>query len=227
MTLTPGRTAFESPADAHAAVTNDGLIRRLMRFLGVELWLWVLEFQQKTGTGWPHWHLLIDLATLPNRRLDLARAWELWRDKWHVGGLDLQVKQTFIESIPAIFYITEYLVKYPEMGFPFWVRNSAGMRFFQGCQKLGPILTDRRAETVVVEESGNPDAGERKMRSRRRCLAEREAECGMKSVALIETKDVDATVSYRFLGSVLVRPGRLIALSKLGKTELTRHRSIL
>jgi hypothetical protein len=217
LTLTPDRNRFESPEDVYIAVTNAGLIRRLMRLLGVSIWVWVLEFQQKTGTGWPHWHPLLDLSTLPSARLDLGRAWDLWRGKWAVGGVDLQVRNVFDDPIHAIFYVTKYLVKYPELGFPYWVRHfSRRIRFFQGCQALGPILggikpttrCDNLPDEVAIEASG---------RARGRTLAEREAECGMRSIVLRERRDADGSASYGFVGTLPIRPGRLIMLSELGR----------
>jgi hypothetical protein len=188
-----------------------------MRFLGVELWLWVLEFQQQTGTGWPHWHVLVDLSTLPNQYLDLKRAWHLWRGKWDVGGVDLQVRKRFDNPTGAIFYVTEYLVKYPEMGFPSWVRHNAGIRFFQGCRKLGPICSERRYRSRTEANDDERDGQPVAPRNRRRTLAEREAECGMKSIALVESDAGGGEVTHRFAGSLAVAPNRLVMLHQQHK----------
>jgi len=215
LTLTMDRSRFDSPREAHRFVTDDGLVRRLMRFLGVRLWVWVLEFQGKTGTGWPHWHVLIDLSALPRGRVDLVRAWNLWRDKWGGGTVDLGLRESFTDADDAIRYITKYLIKFPEMGFPLWVKESAGLRFFQACRALGAIL----GRKLRAGSGGSDDDGEgpRRERCHSRTLAEREAECSQTCTAVKETVSADGSVSREFVGSLLVRRGRLAFLVKLGR----------
>ena len=67
LTLTVDRKRFNSPVDAHREITGGKYVARLMRRLGIKRWVWVLEFQSASGAGWPHWHLLIDMADLPAR----------------------------------------------------------------------------------------------------------------------------------------------------------------
>jgi hypothetical protein len=109
-----------------------------MRLLGVVTWFWVLEFQTKTGDGWPHWHVLVDLDDCGGR-LDLAKAWRLWRDKWGLGGLDLSTRRSFADREHAVLYVTKYLTKMPE-AFPVWViiREKAS-RVIGGCKALGSL----------------------------------------------------------------------------------------
>src|SRR5206468_3106406 len=59
LSLTVDRSHFASSQDAHSAICEGGYLRRLLRLLGVTTWFWVLEFQTRTGDGWPHWHILI------------------------------------------------------------------------------------------------------------------------------------------------------------------------
>lgn len=84
LSLTVDRTRFASPEDAHRAITGGSYVARFMRLLGLSTWLWVLEFQTKSGDGWPHWHVLIDLEDVGGP-LDLTHAWSLWRGRWHLG----------------------------------------------------------------------------------------------------------------------------------------------
>ena len=132
----------------------------MLRYLEIERWLWVLEFQEDSGTGWPHWHILIDRAGLPSNRVDLERAWSLWRDKWKVGGLDLRLRRQFEDASHAINYITAYMTKVPKMGFPIWVKQMAGVRFFQACQKLGPILGKPKSSDDAASDVGDDDEGD-------------------------------------------------------------------
>ena len=53
LSLTVDRKHFASPEEAHRAVTAGTYISTLIPLLGVKTWFWVLEFQTKTGQGWP------------------------------------------------------------------------------------------------------------------------------------------------------------------------------
>ncbi|MHB1157662.1 MAG: hypothetical protein ACYC26_12610 [Phycisphaerales bacterium] len=116
----------------------------------------MLEFQQKTGSGWPHWHILVDRSDAPGKKINLDRAWELWRDKWGLGGLQLQAGREFDDPRHAIFYVTKYLIKQPEKGYPIWVLESKKtIRFFQGSGKLGSILlAGKPVASCENDESG-------------------------------------------------------------------------
>jgi len=87
LTLTVDREAFDHPADALGRVSTKSLIPRLMKRLGVDRWAWVLEFQTKTGEGWPHWHVLMDV---PGGYLDYAEVRRLWWGLWGIGNIDVQ-----------------------------------------------------------------------------------------------------------------------------------------
>lgn len=172
-TLTVDRSRFASPEAAHAAITDGKFIARLMRRLGVARWMWTLEFQTKTGDGWPHWHLLVDLASCPGGRLDLKLAWHLWRDLWKLGGLQLKVKETkAADARHAVFYITKYLTKPPRGGFPIWVLERHSLRFVQGCKALGPIVSKPR----TAPDPTSPPRRRRRYLGRR-SLLDRTAGC--------------------------------------------------
>jgi len=93
LTLTVDRKGFAGPEEAYECVSEDNYLSRLLRAMKVTRYFWILEIQQKTGDGWPHWHVLIDLSKYPGGRLPkalLRKIWWLWRDKWGIGGLDLE-----------------------------------------------------------------------------------------------------------------------------------------
>lgn len=231
LTLTVDRGRFLTAKAAHAAVTKGFFIPRLMRLLGVRRWLWALEFQQKTGEGWPHWHLLIDLADLPEGKIDLRKAWKLWRGKWNLGGLDLTEKKVKLQSAEhAVFYITKYLTKMPTGGFPVWVLQQAGMRFVQGCKKLGPIVGTGKPRVAAAV-----DDPEKKPRAARRPLLDRMAGCRGNSRAYHVRIDSQGEVRYRFVSSLPIGcralpllqqidpqrfPGQVEEREFLGKTAL-------
>jgi hypothetical protein len=174
LTLTVDRSHFTSPQEAHARISEGGYVRCLMRLLGVKLWFWVLEFQTKTGDGWPHWHVLIDLADLPGGRLDLVHAWRLWRDTWKLGGLQLQFKQGMSCPEHAVMYATKYLTKMPE-AFPVWVlERTRAIRFIGGCKALGSLTGEPprvRTEPEPVDQMELP------FREARTVLVVRMARC--------------------------------------------------
>lgn len=151
LTLTVDRSHFASPRAAWERVSGKKALSELMWKLGVKWWFWALEFQMGKGPdphreGWPHWHVLVDLSTCPGGRLDLERAWYLWRDCWGLGRLDLSRKKVVASSgLHGVNYITKYLTKMPRHGFPDWVLGCDSMRFVQGCRALGPLVS-RRAE---------------------------------------------------------------------------------
>jgi hypothetical protein len=185
-----------------------------MNALGVDRWLWVLEFQTLTGEGWPHWHLMIDVGDLPRRRVDLRRAWALWRDKWGLGGLDLAKKETKIKSPEhAVFYITKYLTKMPKGGFPLWVLQAHGVRFIQASQAVGPVVFKRseRAKGSVVE--GVEDF-EKETRGERKSFLDATSRCRL--TCRIWKREVDhgtGETRLRFAGSLPTSPTQLAALS--------------
>lgn len=188
--LTIDRAAFASPPDAFLTVTQGGYIRRLMRLLGVKRWCWVLEFQMKTGDGWPHWHLVIDL---PPGGIDLARAWRLWRDKWGLGGLDLQRKPNE-SAAHALFYITKYLTKFPDSGFPAWVDHfPKRIRWVGASGSVGRIVSDREptADDVPATDTADTSANDaaESLPIRHRPYAIRKADCHQLVEFFRETSD--------------------------------------
>lgn len=216
LTLTVDRKNFESPSAAHQQINEFGLIRRLMRFLNIQTWMWILEFQKRSGSGWPHWHILIDLANQPGRQLDLSRAWRLWRDKWGVGGLDLRLSRKFEQVAHAINYATKYLMKQPSVGFPLWVLESTKrIRLCGSAQSMGPLI----ARPGVKALAGEDEETEREA-VKPRPLIERMSECGARSTAFFEREDPETgEVKKTYLGSLTASPSRLLALAKLCRLQ--------
>jgi len=214
LTLTVDREEFASPEAAHTYISDKGRIRLLLRRLALTRWVWVLEFQKKTGDGWPHWHILVDLAEAPGGRVDLERAWHFWRDTWGIGGLDLQCRKKFGDPAHAVLYITKYLQKQPHQGYPLWVLDSPKcIRLFQGSGAMGALVNTEGKPAAPRD----PDAPVQ--RAKRRPLAQRMAECGQRSVAMVETAYPDFDPDYRHLRVVPLRPSRLAALHSMGRID--------
>jgi hypothetical protein len=182
-----------------------------MRELGIKRWLYVLEFQTKTGDGWPHWHLMIDVGDLPGRRLNLARGWALWRDKWHLGGLDLAKKETKIQSAEhAVFYITKYLTKSPIGGYPLWVLDTHGVRFVQASRAVGAIVAKRKPKSRPAEE--------KREHAPRRTFIDRNAACRLASnVWKLETDHSTGEVRRHYIAKLPAAPSELVNLSLSGQ----------
>lgn len=197
-TLTVDRSKFATPEAAHTAITDGRYVPRLLAKLGVARWVWTLEFQTATGDGWPHWHLLIDLSSLPGQRLDLKRAWHWWRDVWQLGGLDLHVKSTkAADAKHAVFYITKYLTKPPRGGFPLWVLDRHGVRFVQASKAVGSL--------VFKPKRTMGESKKRRDYKPRAALIERMAKCQQETVGIMMGVDpATGEQICRFAGSIKV-----------------------
>lgn len=214
-TLTVDRRRFPGgPQEAHQFISEGRYVARLLRLLGVPLWAWVLEFQTKTGEGWPHWHILIDLARCPKGRIDLKRAWALWRDTWHLGGLDLSDKdRKFKDPTHAIHYITKYLIKQPEGGYPEWVLNTHGVKFIGSCRSLGPLVGDENQPFKP-----KPDPDNKREYPPRRPFLKRTARCGLTSRVFLRTIDQQTgETSMRWLGDLPAKPEDLVRANLPGR----------
>lgn len=224
LTLTVDRSNFDNPEQAHERVSKDGLIRRLMQRLGIPLWVWVLEFQGASGLGWPHWHVLVDASDLPRKRIDLTRAWHLWRDEWKIGGLDVREATRFRSPAHAVMYITKYLTKFPATGFPVWVlEHEQRVRFFQGSKVLGPLVADPTPPADEPEDAQQPSEDDEQSpatvtRRPMRTLIDRMAECGTASNAILIMPDgTTGTTTREWLGQVDANWSRLSMLVREAK----------
>ncbi len=215
LTLTVDRKNFASCQAAHEFVSSNGRIGLLMRRLGIKRWVWTLEFQQKTGDGWPHWHILADLSDCPSGRIDLDRAWSFWRDKWGIGGLDLQIRRRFHQARHAVNYITKYLIKSPKHGYPRWVLESRKViRLVAASRNLGPLVSDGRSKPR------NSSDRDRRPRGHRRLLVDRLAECGQRTTAMRQNIDAENEwVDSVFVGEVPVSIQQLVTMWKQDRLD--------
>ncbi len=137
LTLTVDPKRFASPEEAHDAVAAGKFIPRLLRLFGIKVWVWVLEFHV---SGWPHWHVLVDLSDRgPLRQADYRRLWHLWRDTWGLGRPDVRVKKDFETSSHAVNYVTKYLTKAPKGGYPSWFLAGKRRRMIQASKRVGRL----------------------------------------------------------------------------------------
>ena len=205
LTFTVDPKRFTSPEAAHAYVTSEGFLRRLMKFLNIRIWVWVLEFQKK---GWPHWHIIADVSERGTLKPDdMRRCWALWRDKWGIGGFDLRARKNFATASHAILYITKYLTSPGKNPFPAWFLAGKRRRLCQGSKSVGRL-------TMCVSTAHKEISNEERKRKEARPLIDRMAECGMSSNVMLETVDSESGRSkYKFLANIQCSPEKLLELS--------------
>ncbi len=109
LTLTIDPRNFISGQAAYEKIEGkDQYIKRFLRLNNFSKGFKVLAFHKPKPSrpdahNWPHWHVVVDLADAGGFA-DLKRMWRLWREKWKLGGLDLQVKRQYRSAEAAINY---------------------------------------------------------------------------------------------------------------------------
>lgn len=131
LTITVNREKFESAEQAFNQ-TMRWLSRLVSERLGVKVWGRVAEVQTRSGDGWIHWHLLIDVG---DTRYDASswkgRAWvdlkqlradvmRYWCHNWRFGGEGSQDVQPVRKRQAVAGYLSKYVVK-PWPAIPQWV----------------------------------------------------------------------------------------------------------
>jgi hypothetical protein len=128
LTFTIDRNLFDSAEEAYKWACKDRSISRVMAELRPHLssrdYFYVVEFQ-KDG-GWPHWHVLMNSNFVP-----IAAARAAWRrcvpkDRRHLirpsidsmGIVRYSKPEGFTSPKHAGLYVSKYLTKFPEDGFP-------------------------------------------------------------------------------------------------------------
>lgn len=207
---------FDSPEDAYNHVMGKKFLARLLtKEMGVRVWLWVLEAQEKNGDGWPHWHILMDVSELPGRWyhkgnrearatkptdsrgwvyiphfFDLNRVHRLLL-KWKIGKqCKLSVsKEALASPEHAINYIMKYLIKMPERGYPPWMYHHHRLRFVQGSRALGQ-LTENKYQGKCRQQFPL------EIKPKEREPVERIAECGSRMSFIIYDERQDRHIVY-------------------------------
>jgi len=171
LTLTVDRDKFEGPGAAYDHVRTGKYVARLMGAMGIKRWVCVLQFQEKSGDGWPHWHVLLDASCFPRGWFDYKRLWHLWNKLWGLGGLDVSKgeRQASRDVGHAINYITRYLVRSPSRGIPRWFLERSGCRMVASSRAVGALTAGRASDET--------DLKSREERGESGRLVERLAEC--------------------------------------------------
>jgi hypothetical protein len=228
LTLTIDRKLFESGKDAYDHIQGQGLIRRFLRLLGFRKGLCVLAFHP-SAPDWPHWHVLVDLDDL-GKWVDLERMWELWREKWGCGGLDLSIKNDDRTAEQAARYALSYC-QHQSGVMGEWVRKShRAPRAYETYGELRDAICKARKtpipRPVSIDEPQAP-AKPTKARATSRTVADRMTDCGIGSAVMLRRDYGGGSVTYRYLGTLSVSPGRLALASQFGELHRVdvRHES--
>ena len=174
-TFTVNPSAFESAVAAYRFVRDNNFIPRLMRYLHIKKWICVLECQKN---GFPHWHLICDIADLKeawvkgqgdnlkvayknpenesyhyiSHYVDLKRIHRLWR-KWGIGEqVDFSRKKGHKNKAHCFNYITKYLIKNPENGFPSWLMEEEKVRFVSSSKAVGSLFGSKSVQSEKEEK---------------------------------------------------------------------------
>ncbi len=196
-TFTVNPSAFDSPESAYRFVRNNNYIPRMMRYLHIKKWICVLECQKN---GFPHWHIIADIDDLkeawikndgdklivsyknPDDKsyhhithyVDLKKIHRLWR-KWGIGEqVDFSHKKGKKNKAHCFNYITKYLIKNPENGFPQWLMDEEKVRFVSASKAVGSLFGSKN---VKSDPSKDEDKEERKISK----IYVRVASCGLKT----------------------------------------------
>lgn len=171
LTLTLDPELFESPRAAWDYVRAERLITNLVArlhragYLHSRAWFAVVEWQKN---GMPHWHLVLDATYIPFERV--TAIWDSYRPSWagpRVGvrpGLG-SCRFTKLTKGPAqdriahaINYLSKYLTKWPEEGFPDWVLDESRVRRFSTSRGFwGTPPAPAHTRTAAAEDDFDGD----------------------------------------------------------------------
>lgn len=165
VTLTVDPSLFTDPKSAYLYIMQRRCIARTIQ----DLFRWghlrsrryfcVIEWHKKTG--YIHLHVLLDSSYIPIA--DLERSWGKHRPAGagpHIAGRPLfgyvYISKREFEGGPAhaARYVTKYLTKTPEHGFPDWVLQMKGKRIrrYSASRGFWGTTTKRQPESSVEHE---------------------------------------------------------------------------
>ncbi len=190
-TLTVDPKRFQDPEHAYQNVMSGRFISRLVRDLrkaGVlhgRHYFWVLEFHK---SGWPHWHLILDATYISHcqfqsiwNRLGGCEDRPLGWVSFSKGLRSRGNNNRFVNRKHCADYITKYIIKEPERGWPEWLLEYPGNvhRYGRSRGMFAELGDEKRGKTSPVGE-------ERVHYKRKRSVRLRIAECGRETVVYMQ-----------------------------------------
>jgi hypothetical protein len=176
-------------------------------YLHSERYFWVIEFHVN---GWPHWHILLDTTFIPYEAF--CRVWNRLGtgDENTMFGMVRFSKGkggrmgAFRSVKHAAYYVTKYIIKEPQQGWPEWVLNYRGnvMRYraHNGAYRTDVEENDRAAAALLpdADAAATVDAIKERGKYRKTESARvRIAQCG--NAALVFAQE---NYRWRYLGRV-------------------------
>lgn len=227
VTLSVNPAWFESPADAYEFCRRffgkfveelrrrDGKGRCSVGGGGVRLHSGsYVCFFEPHKSGWPHWHLMLDAKFVDVEVL--RHIWDSFGRRHGKGGIGhvffTEQKADWTQAM-AINYITKYLTKRPEGGWPEWVMQSRKrLRRLWASQdvnlgrKKRPVKLDARPhEDTCFCRSCRGEAVKKCREATGQCHAERVNRCGSKTamfvVGISEQADGEIVERRRYVGT--------------------------
>jgi hypothetical protein len=245
-TLTIDPRNYSSGQEAYEVIEKkEQYIKRLLRLIGFKKAFKVLSFHKAKasrpdGNEWPHWHVVVDLADVP--RVDLKRVWRLWRDKWKVGGFDLQMNRQCRSAEAAVNYAISYC-QHQSGVVAEWVKDSErAPRAYEVYGELRKAIsaskkTDQN-DSVEVAETESDDAGMEavqddemedfdqyapmtgRMRDKT-YVGDRLHTCDSETCVLLKS-DYDGHVSYDYISDIEYSTAQIALASKFLYTDVLR-----
>ncbi len=234
-TLTIDPKNYKSGQEAYEVIEKkEQYIKRLLRLIGFKKAFKVLSFHKAKASRpdaneWPRWHVVVDLADVA--RVDLKRVWRLWRDKWKVGGFDLQMNRQCRSAEAAVNYAISYC-QHQSGVVADWVKDSErAPRAYEVYGELRKALSEyEKTETVepvddAAESQENADFDEYvSMADRMRdktYVGDRLNGCDSETCVLLKT-DYDGHISYDYISDIEYSTGQIALASKFLYTDVLR-----
>lgn len=211
LTFTIDPELFTSPQEAFQYVTSHRCIsvtmQRLFRWgsLHSRRYVYVVEWQKETEQA--HWHVLVDASFIPFEKLCEAwnRNWPEWEQRVAIGrpgfGSVRFTVSKFKSPGKAAGYVTAYLTKHPEHGYPAWVLERKTGEVHRFSTSRGFWSDDCHVSSDDTEnnhyDGGGPDAvggfaADEEVgatEEERRTVREQLADCG-KACAVLHVREV-------------------------------------
>jgi hypothetical protein len=160
--------------------------------------------------------------------------WELWRDKWGVGGLDLDLSRNDESTATqAVRYAIRYCQHQSGVVAPWVLEMKRLPRAFELYGELREAVrrddngnasappttpTDGPDDTDGSESATDAETPQKKARTKsERTVGERMLDCGIGASVLLRRSYPDGSTYHKFLGPLPLTPGRLAIASKFGE----------
>ena len=222
LTLTIDPKNFESGQQAYEKIEGEEqYIKRFLRLMGFTKAFKVLAFHKPKASrpdanNWPHWHIVVDIADAGGF-INLRRMWKLWRDKWKLGGLDLQVKRKYRSADAAINYAISYCQHQCSIVADWVADAERSPRVYEFYGELRKAVCEYEKLEKHLRDNDTDESepkAPRAMKGEPTYVGDRINHCGNGSAVLLKTT-YNGHESFSYFGDLDYSPGRVALLAKL------------